>query len=182
MSLKCPQCGTSTVPANESCKNCGRPFHFKATIKPPRKDSLETGNRKSGTFMTGALVAAAIVISLWWSPSLAMYSLGFACIACVLWYFVIGLILGLDLIVDRFGLYLAPLLMVGSNSIVPGVGLGISLFRRIGFGVIIPFWMLGVIVPTIIAVIGSAAIGVLLLLGIVVAIIGVARWAKGRIE
>jgi hypothetical protein len=42
--------------------------------------------------------------------------------------------------------------------------------------------MLGVIVPTIIAVIGSAAIGVLLLLGIVVAIIGVARWAKGRIE
>lgn len=98
------------------------------------------------------------------------------------WYFVLGLILGLDLIVDRFGLYVAPLLMVGSNSIVPGVGLGISLFRRIGFGVIIPFWMLGVIVPTIIAVIGSAAIGVLLLLGIVVAIIGVARWAKGRIE
>ena len=98
------------------------------------------------------------------------------------WYFVLGLILGFDLVVDTFGLYVAPLLMVGSNSIVPGVGLGISLFRRIGLGVIIPFWRLGVIVPTIIAVIGSAAIGVLLLVGIVVAIIGVARWAKRRIE
>jgi hypothetical protein len=98
------------------------------------------------------------------------------------WYFVLGLILGLDLIVDKFGLYVAPLIMVGSNSLVPGVGFGISLFRRIGLGVIIPFWMLGVIIPTIVAIIGSAAIGVLLLIGIVAAIIGVARWAKRRTE
>jgi hypothetical protein len=72
--------------------------------------------------------------------------------------------------------------MVGSNSIVPGVGFGIALFRRIGFGVIIPFWMLGIIMPAIVAVIGSAAIGMVLLIGIVVAILGVARWAKRRIE
>ena len=86
--MKCLQCGTKSEPDRESCKNCGRPFYFKATIKPPRKRSLERGNRKSGTIMTGALVAAAIVISLWWSPSLAMYSLGFACLAEVLWHFV----------------------------------------------------------------------------------------------
>ena len=98
------------------------------------------------------------------------------------WYFVIGLIFALDLVVDKFGLYVAPLIMIGSDSIVPGVGLGIALFRRIGLGVIIPFWMFGVIVPAIVAVIGSAAIGVLLLIGIVAAILGVARWAKTRTE
>lgn len=98
------------------------------------------------------------------------------------WYFVIGLIFGFDFVVDRFGVYLAPLIMIGSDSIVPGVGFGIALFRRIGLGVIIPFWMFGVIVPAIVAVIGSAAIGVLLLIGIVAAIVGVARWAKRRTE
>ena len=96
------------------------------------------------------------------------------------WYFVLGLIFGVDLVVDKFGLYIAPLIMVGSNSIVPGLGLGISLFRRIGLGVIIPFWMLGIIVPAFVAVIGSVAIGVALLIGIVVAILGIARWAKRR--
>jgi uncharacterized membrane protein YfcA len=40
--------------------------------------------------------------------------------------------------------------------------------------------MFGVIVPAIVAVLGSVAIGVLLLIGIVVAIIGVVRWAKRR--
>jgi len=84
------------------------------------------------------------------------------------------------LVVDKFGLYAAPLIMIGSNSIVPGVGFGIALFRRIGLGVIIPFWMFGVIVPTIVAAIGSAAIGVILVIGIVVAILGLARWAKNR--
>ena len=98
------------------------------------------------------------------------------------WYFVLGLIFGLDLVVDRFGLYVAPLIMIGSDSIVPGVGIGIALFRRIGLGVIIPFWMFGVIVPAIVAVIGSAAIGVLLLIGIVAVILGVVRWAKRRNE
>ncbi len=98
------------------------------------------------------------------------------------WYFVLGLIFGLDLVVDKFGLYVAPLIMVGSNSIVPGVGFGIALFRRICLGAIIPFWMLGIIVPTIVAVIGSAAIGVLLLIGIVAAIVSVARWAKGCVQ
>ena len=98
------------------------------------------------------------------------------------WYFVIGLIFGFDLVVDKFGLYLAPLIMIGSDSIVPGVGVGIALFRRIGLGVIIPFWMFGVIVPTIVAVIGSAAIGVILLIGVVLAIFGLARWAKRRNE
>ena len=97
------------------------------------------------------------------------------------WYFVIGLIFGFDLFVDKFGLYVAPLIMIGSDSIVPGVGVGIALFRRIGLGVIIPFWMLGVIVPAIVAVIGSVAIGVLLLIFAVAAIIGVARWAKRRV-
>ena len=98
------------------------------------------------------------------------------------WYFVLGLILGFDLVVDKFGLYAAPLIMIGSNSVVPGVGVGIALFRRIGLGVIIPFWMFGIIVPAIVAVIGSAAIGVVLLICVVVAIIGVARWAKRRTE
>ena len=96
------------------------------------------------------------------------------------WYFVVGLIFGFDFVVDKFGLYLAPLIMIGSDSIVPGVGVGIALFRRVGLGVIIPFWMFGVIVPTIVAVIGSAAIGILLLIGVVVAVFGVARWAKTR--
>jgi hypothetical protein len=96
------------------------------------------------------------------------------------WYFVIGMIFGLDLVVDRFGLYVAPLIMIGSDSLVPGVGVGIALFRRIGLGVIVPFWMFGIIVPAIVAAIGSAAIGVLLLIGIVAVIIGVARWAKSR--
>jgi hypothetical protein len=98
------------------------------------------------------------------------------------WYFVLGLIFGFDLVVDRFGLYVAPLIMIGSNSVVPGVGLGVALFRRIGLGVIIPFWMIGVIVPAIIAVIGSAAIGVILVIGIVVAIFGLARWVRRRTE
>ncbi len=92
------------------------------------------------------------------------------------------MIFGFDLVVDKFGLYLAPLIMIGSDSIVPGVGIGIALFRRIGLGVIIPFWMFGVIVPAIIAIVGSAAIGVLLLIGIVAAIIGIARWARRRTE
>ena len=91
------------------------------------------------------------------------------------WYFVVGLIFGLDFVVDKFGVYAAPLIMIGSDSVVPGIGFGIALFRRLGFGVIIPFWMFGVIVPAIIAVIGSAAIGILLLILIVAAIIGVAR-------
>ena len=51
------------------------------------------------------------------------------------WYFVVGLIFGFDLVVDKFGLYVAPLIMIGSDSIVPGIGVGISLFRRIGLGV-----------------------------------------------
>ena len=67
------------------------------------------------------------------------------------WYFVIGLIFGFDFVVDKFGVYAAPLIMIGSDSVVPGVGFGIALFRRIGLGVIVPFWMLGIIVPTIIA-------------------------------
>ena len=98
------------------------------------------------------------------------------------WYFVLGLIFGFDFIVDKFGLYAAPLIMVGSNSFIPGIGFGISLFRRFGLGVIIPFWMLGVIVPTIFATIASAAIGVVLLIGIVVAILFIVRRAKNRIE
>jgi len=98
------------------------------------------------------------------------------------WYFVLGLIFGFDFIVDKFGLYAAPLIMVGSNSFVPGIGFGIALFRRFGLGVIIPFWMLGVIVPTIFATIASAAIGIVLLIGIVVAILFIVRRAKNRIE
>ena len=98
------------------------------------------------------------------------------------WYFVLGLIFGFDFIVDKFGLYAAPLIMVGSNSFVPGIGFGISLFRRFGLGVIIPFWMLGVIVPTIFATIASAAIGIVLLIGIVVAILFIVRRPKNRIE
>ena len=98
------------------------------------------------------------------------------------WYFVIGLIFGLDFVVDKFGVYVAPLIMIGSDSIVPGVGIGISFFRRVGLGVIIPFWMVGVVVPAIVAIIGSAAIGVLLLIFIVVAILGIARRAKRRTE
>jgi len=96
------------------------------------------------------------------------------------WYFVIGLICGFDLVVERFGLYVAPLIMIGSNSVVPGVGVGVALFRRIGLGVIIPFWMLGVIVPAVVAVIGSAAIGIVLLIGIVLTIMAVARWLRSR--
>ena len=96
------------------------------------------------------------------------------------WYFVIGLIFGFDLAVDKFGVYAAPLIMIGSNSVVPGIGFGISLFRRIGLGVILPFWMLGIIVPTIIAAIGSAAIGVILLIGLVLIIVAAARWIKNR--
>jgi hypothetical protein len=96
------------------------------------------------------------------------------------WYFVIGLIFGFDLAVDKFGVYAAPLIMIGSNSVVPGIGFGISLFRRIGLGVILPFWMLGIIVPTIVAAIGSAAIGIVLLIGLVLIIIGAARWVKNR--
>ncbi|MGD0422768.1 MAG: hypothetical protein ABSA92_04855 [Candidatus Bathyarchaeia archaeon] len=98
------------------------------------------------------------------------------------WYFVLGLIFGFDFVVDKFGLYAAPLIMIGSNSIVPGIGLGIALFRRVGLGVIIPFWMFGVIVPTIFATIASAAIGVILLIGVVVAILFIVRRAKRRIE
>jgi hypothetical protein len=96
------------------------------------------------------------------------------------WYFVIGLIFGFDLIVDKFGLYAAPLIMIGSNSIVPGIGLGIALFRRFGLGVIVPFWMLGIIVPAIVALIGSAAIGIVLLIGLALMIIAAARWVKRR--
>jgi len=96
------------------------------------------------------------------------------------WYFVVGLIFGLDFVVDKFGVYAAPLIMVGSNSVVPGVGFGIALFRRIGLGVIVPFWMLGIIVPAIVATIGSAAIGVVLLIALVLIIVGVARRIRNR--
>lgn len=95
---------------------------------------------------------------------------------------VLGVIFDLDLIVDKFGIYVAPLIMVGSNSVLPGVGFGIALFRRIGLGVIIPFWMFGVIVPAIIAVIGSVAIGILLLIGIEAMILGIARWVRRRTQ
>jgi len=96
------------------------------------------------------------------------------------WYFVVGLIFGFDFVVDKFGVYAAPLIMIGSDSIVPGVGFGIALFRRIGLGVIVPFWMLGIIVPTIVAILGSAAIGIVLLIGIVLVIIGAVRWIRNR--
>jgi len=96
------------------------------------------------------------------------------------WYFVIGLIFGFDFIVDRFGVYVAPLIMIGSDSIVPGVGIGISFFRRLGLGLIIPFWMFGVIVPAIVAVIGSAAVAIVLVISLVLIITGVTRWIKNR--
>lgn len=96
------------------------------------------------------------------------------------WYFVLGLIFGLDFVVDKFGVYATPLIMIGSNSVVPGIGFGIALFRRIGFGVILPFSMLGIIVPAIVALIGSAAIGIVLLIGLVLIIVGAARWIKNR--
>jgi hypothetical protein len=93
------------------------------------------------------------------------------------WYFIIGLIFAVDLVVDQFGLYLAPVIMIGSESVIPGVGFGIAFSRRVGIGVIVPFSMLGVIVPAVVAVIGSAAIGILLL---VLIIVGVANWIKKR--
>jgi len=96
------------------------------------------------------------------------------------WYFVIGLIFGLDFVVDKFGVYAAPLIMIGSDSVVPGVGLGIALYRRIGLGVIIPFWMLGIIVPAIVATIGSAAIGVVLVIVLLLIIVEATRWLKNR--
>ena len=77
-------------------------------------------------------------------------------------------------------MYAAPVIMIGSDSIVPGIGLGISLFRRVGLGVIVPFWMLGIIVPTFVAAIGSSAVGVVLVIGIVLVIVGAARWVKNR--
>jgi hypothetical protein len=95
-------------------------------------------------------------------------------------YFIIGLIFGLDFVVDTFGVYAAPLIMVGSDSIVPGVGFGVALYRRVGFGVIIPVWMLGVIVPAIVADIASVAIGIVLLILLVLIIMSVARWIKNR--
>ncbi len=98
------------------------------------------------------------------------------------WYFVLGIILGYDFIVDKFGLYVAPLIMIGSNSIIPGIGVGISLFRRIGLGVILPFWMLGIIIPTIFATVASAAIGVALLIGIILVILYFARRARNRFD
>jgi len=98
------------------------------------------------------------------------------------WYFVLGIILGYDFIVDKFGLYVAPLIMIGSNSIIPGIGVGISLFRRIGLGVILPFWMLGIIIPTIFATVASAAIGVALLIGIILVIFYFARRARNRFD
>jgi len=98
------------------------------------------------------------------------------------WYFVLGIILGYDFIVDKFGLYVAPLVMIGSNSIIPGIGVGISLFRRIGLGVILPFWMLGIIIPTIFATVASAAIGVALLIGIILVILYFARRARNRFD
>jgi len=96
------------------------------------------------------------------------------------WYFVVGLICGLDFLVDKFGVYAAPLIMIGSNSVVPGIGLGIALFRRICLGVIIPFWMFGVIIPAIVATIGSAAVGIVLLIGFVLMIVTAIRWIKNR--
>jgi hypothetical protein len=42
--------------------------------------------------------------------------------------------------------------------------------------------MFGVLVPAVVAVISSAAIEVLLLIFILAAIIGVARWAKRRTQ
>jgi len=96
------------------------------------------------------------------------------------WYFVIGLIFGLDFVVDKFGVYAAPLIMIGSDSVVPGVGLGIALYRRIGLGVIVPFWMVGIIVPAIVATIGSAAIGVVLVIVLLLIIVEAARWLKNR--
>jgi len=96
------------------------------------------------------------------------------------WYFVVGLIFGLDFVVAKFGIYAAPLIMIGSDSVVPGMGFGIALFRRIGFGVILPFWMLGIIVPAIVAAIGSAAIAIVLLIGLVLIIAGAVRWLKNR--
>jgi hypothetical protein len=96
------------------------------------------------------------------------------------WYFIIGLIFGLDLVVDQFGVYVAPLIMIGSNSVVPGIGFGVALSRRVGFGVIVPFWMLGIIVPAIVALVGSAAIGIVALVFLVLIIVRVARWMKNR--
>jgi hypothetical protein len=87
-SLKCPQCGSSTEPAQEFCSNCGRPFSFKATIEPLRKRAPEANDYKRGAIMTGALVIAAIVFALSWSLSVGVYSLGFALLAWVLWHFV----------------------------------------------------------------------------------------------
>ena len=86
----------------------------------------------------------------------------------------------LRLVEDNFDLYLALLIMIGSGSIVPDVGVGIALFRRVGRRVIIPFWMLSIIVPAIVAVIGSAAVGIVLLIGLLLTIMAVVRWIRSR--
>ena len=96
------------------------------------------------------------------------------------WYFVLGLIFGFDFMVDRFGVYAAPLIMIGSNSVVPGIGFGVALFRRIGLGVIVPFWMLGLIVPGIVASVGSAAIGIVILIGVILLVVGAVRRFRHR--
>jgi len=44
----------------------------------------------------------------------------------------------------------------------------------------VPFWMFGVIVPAIVAVIGSAAIGIILVVGLVLVVLAVGRWIKRR--
>lgn len=96
------------------------------------------------------------------------------------WYFIVGLIFGLDLVVDTFGVYAAPLIMVGSESVIPGIGFGIALYRRVGLGVIVPFWMLGVIIPGFVALLGSAAIAIVLVIFVVLMVIALARGIKSR--
>ncbi len=96
------------------------------------------------------------------------------------WYFIVGLIFGFDLVVDTFGVYAAPLIMIGSDSVIPGIGFGIALYRRVGLGVIVPFWMLGVIIPGFVALLGSAVIAIVLVIFVVLMIIALARGIKSR--
>jgi hypothetical protein len=83
------------------------------------------------------------------------------------WFFLAGVLFGFDIIKKKFGLFFSPVLMIGGSVVLPGLGFGVSIGRRLNLGLIIPIEVLTVVIGTTLAAIGSIIIGALLVIGVI---------------
>ena len=90
------------------------------------------------------------------------------------WHLAIGLILGLDFFVEKFGVYAPPFDHGGIELSCTWNPFCDCVVQSRCLGTIVPLWIFGVIVPVTVAVIGSGSNGTLLLISLMLAIVAAA--------